>query len=736
MVKTKKSLKIEKSLKEVAWTGLVTAFYCEYCHQKGLCVCKDPAREALVRKLGGQLRLEKRNPHQVLTAERIPEAQMVNVAVRKKEFGQLLQRVLEESRANRNGCIENIVNIGCGFDTQAYRLEGFLGRYIDIDLPEVIYWKKKYLPPIPNYWMYGTAKVFEEGFFDQLQKVCGGKTVFVVEGLFCYIPYRKVLAFVHSLYQSFPDAVLLCDTFLFQENYRFSDLGSQFKLRYPQWGHLYDRFPRVCNGLLRLFWKKREKGQQEPPVAQEEIGRCLEGMILTEVSASVEGNQGSYWIGRYERLLEDTEGRLCQLRRQREAYASAGQYGQAKALNREILELEVAEKKTEVSFYPVNLQLEHTDKCNAQCVMCSHYFTRNHGTAFAGEGVQNEVEKILPYVEKVTLQGMGEPFLHPDIIGMIDKYHGYGIKMTCSTNASIMNAKLARAIHQGFYDINISCDACTAPVYEAIRKGLKFSDFVENVRLLRSMGDGLRMQMAVVVMRQNIEELPGIIELAARLGFQAVTVMDITVQMLLENQGDSLRNYPAVAEYYLRKAEKAAQKYKLGYSFPEYLLHLPKGRGLEEELEIMRNVENKPDSFAERLYQRYEASSFFEPRIRAALDEFAVPSQYQCSGICRMAVERPFVDVKGNLFLCCTNWMHYIGNICEDGGFEKVWNGEVMQKIRRIFYEGQLPKYCVGCIFLRDEMLSGIKVQNLDEGFYQHKYDEQMQELLKEVERL
>ena len=70
----------------------------------------------------------------------------------------------------------------------------------------------------------------------------------------------------------------------------------------------------------------------------------------------------------------------------------------------------MAEKKTEVSFYPVNLQLEHTDKCNAQCVMCSHYFTRNHGTAFAGEGVQNEVEKILPYVEKVTLQGMGEPF--------------------------------------------------------------------------------------------------------------------------------------------------------------------------------------------------------------------------------------------------------------------------------------------------------------------------------------
>ncbi len=87
------------------------------------------------------------------------------------------------------------------------------------------------------------------------------------------------------------------------------------------------------------------------------------------------------------------------------------------------------------------------------------------------------------------------------------------------------------------------------------------------------------------------------------------------------------------------------------------------------------------------------------------------------------------------MFLCCANWMHSLGNICRDGGFLKVWNGPVMQEIRRMFYEGWLPKYCVGCIFLRDEMLSGIKILNPDKDFYRHNYDGQMQALLKEVEK-
>ncbi|MCI9531519.1 MAG: radical SAM protein [Lachnospiraceae bacterium] len=725
-------MKIEKSLKEVAWTGLVTAFYCEYCHQEGLCTCRDPIRGRLVRKLRGQLRRERINPYQVLDRGRIPKGQMVNVAVRKKELDRLLRQVLQEQE------VGTVANIGCGFDTQAYRLEGYGGQYIDIDLPEVAYWKKKYVPERPGYHIYGTRKVFGKGFFAQLKKKCSGKAVFVVEGLFCYIPYRQVLSFVHNLYQNFPDAVLLCDTFLFQENYRFNDPGSQFKLEHPQWGYLYDRFPRLCKGWMRLGRKGRdsqEEKQADAPVAQEEKESCLRDIILTDVSVSGGQEASSYWIGRYERLAEEPEGKLGQLRRQRQAYAKSGQFGQAKALNREILELEVAGKKTEVSFYPVNLQVEHTDKCNARCVMCSHFFTKNHGAADAGEGLMEALRPVLPYVGRITLQGMGEPFLHPDILTIIKTYHRFGIQMTCSTNASVMTRELAEAIHQSFYDINISCDACTAATYESIRKGLCFSKFLEHVRLLRGAGEGLRMQMAVVAMRQNIEELPGIVGLAAQLGFQAVTVMDVTVQMLLENDRDSLRHYPTAAAHFLQEAQEAAKHHGLAYAFPEYLLHLPKERTLEEELGLIRSLGDKPEGFAESLYRRYESSGFLTPRIEATTDQFAIPSQYRCSGICRMAVERPFVEVNGNMFLCCANWMHSLGNICRDGGFLKVWNGPVMQEIRRMFYEGWLPKYCVGCIFLRDEMLSGIKILNPDKDFYRHNYDGQMQALLKEVEK-
>ncbi len=722
-------VRIEKSLKEVAWTGLVTAFYCEYCHQKGFCPSEDPVRAELVDKLRAQLCRERINPYQVLDMEKVPIGQMVNVAARKKEFGRMLEQTLREHSAR------TVVNVGCGFDTQAYRLEKYGGRYLDIDLPEVIYWKRKYLPERSGYRMYGTRKVFEEGFFESLKKRCRGKAVFVAEGLFCYIPYRQVLAFVQGLYQSFPDAILLCDTFLFQENYRFTDAGSQFKLKHPQWGILYDRFPKICNRWMRLSGRERQKAQAEP-VTQEERENFLSDIILTDVSVPKERKSASYWIGCYERLETDSEKKLLQLRRQRQAYVKSGQFYPAKALNQEILELELAAKKTEVSFYPSNLQVEHTDKCNGRCIMCSHFFTKNHGADYAGAKLREALRPALPYVGKITLQGMGEPFLHPDILDIINTYHSYGIQMTCSTNASVMTQELAEAIHRSFYDINISCDACTAATYESIRKGLSFSRFLENVRLLRSVGEGLRMQMAVVAMRQNMEELPGIVELAAKLGFQAVTVMDVTVQMLLENERDSLRHYPSAAAHFLEEAKRTAKRHGLDYAFPEYLLHLPKERSLKEELELMKGMEDKPEGFAESLYQRYESSGFFVPRVKATIGDFAVPSKYRCSGICRMAVERPFLDVHGNLFLCCANWMHALGNICGDGGFLKVWNGQVMQEIRRLFYEGRLPKYCVGCVFLRDEMLSGIKVLNPDKDFYRHNYDGQMQSLLKEVEKL
>ena len=91
------------------------------------------------------------------------------------------------------------------------------------------------------------------------------------------------------------------------------------------------------------------------------------------------------------------------------------------------------------------------------------------------------------------------------------------------------------------------------------------------------------------------------------------------------------------------------------------------------------------------------------------------------------------MNLRGEVYLCCTNWMHITGNIMKADSFAEIWNGEIYQGIRDLFYRNQIPKFCVGCIFLRNDiMIRRIQVKNADSRFYQHNYDKAVEELMKE----
>lgn len=408
-----------------------------------------------------------------------------------------------------------------------------------------------------------------------------------------------------------------------------------------------------------------------------------------------------------------------------------------KLINKIFIELDAYEKNTHLSSYPVNLQIEHTNICNAQCIMCSHCFTKNYNGKNMSDSELEAIKEILPFVEHVTLHGMGEPFAHPQIVDILKMYHSYDIKITCNTNASIMTDTLAEMIHKCFYDIAVSCDACTKETYEQIRKGLNFEKFIHNVKLLRSKGNDLYMRLSAVAMRQNLKELPGIVKLADELGFQEVLIVDITTQGLLENEKDCLHLYPTATQHYLKLAVDEGVQRGIPVKIPDYIMNITPQRTLEEDMTAINSIPFfKDDSFTENLYARYKEAGFVEPVIEATTDNFVIPSQYNCNGICDFVLERPFINARGDVFLCCTNWMHIVGNIYRDGGFDAVWNGKIMCEIRKLFYDGHIPKYCVGCIFLRNEMMcKRIKVENINETFYKHNYDEMVSEILSEYEK-
>lgn len=397
-----------------------------------------------------------------------------------------------------------------------------------------------------------------------------------------------------------------------------------------------------------------------------------------------------------------------------------------KLINKIIMEVELYQKKSDVHFYPTKIQVEHSTICNAKCIMCTHYFTNNYKRSFIDDKAIEGIIPILPYIDKILLHGVGEAFLHPNIEKYLELYADYGVEVSCVTNMTRMSPELAEEIGKTFKSITISCDGATKETFEGIRRGVSFEKFCDNIRLLHALQPSLELRFNVVCMRQNIVEMPQIIELAAELGVSAVGISGVIVQKVLDNLEDEIRLYPKVATYYLKEAIKRADALGIKMlQFPEYVFKLESEKTFEEELYI---INHKPfyhtEEFQEGLYQRYRKMDVVKPTEQASLSKYVQKSIYQCEGICDYIVESPFVGVTGEVTTCCIDGIHIMGYLKQDS-FTEIWNNEIYRRMREMFFEDHLPKYCVGCMFLKDHTnVKRMTLTNVDADFFEHKFSD------------
>ena len=90
---------------------------------------------------------------------------------------------------------------------------------------------------------------------------------------------------------------------------------------------------------------------------------------------------------------------------------------------------------------------------------------------------------------------------------------------------------------------------------------------------------------------------------------------------------------------------------------------------------------------------------------------------YDCNGICEWCTEKLFMDLKGNVYVCCINATYRIGNIFETKDFMDIWNNETYIKIRSLFYERKFPGFCDNCQFVLNGSLKYVDNKELDAGF-------------------
>ena len=349
-------------------------------------------------------------------------------------------------------------------------------------------------------------------------------------------------------------------------------------------------------------------------------------------------------------------------------------------------------------FYPSIIQIEHTNRCNARCIMCNHFYTSNRKASEISFDVIRKIEPILPYCRLIMLNGDGEPFLYSDIGKCINLYQKYGVKIGTNTNLSYLPDDILDQIN-GFEYLNISCDGASKETFELIRRGLDFDVFLENLKKINVKAPKVNRILDCVMMAQNITELSDIVELAGEYGCRKVKFNRMGINPCIGNYNDAIEQYMETARENLAAAIETAERIGVLIEYPKDLLESQsKDCGEIPVYEMMRQeIEERFRTVCEAMKDTGLDTDYLSGEV--SMTDFN--HMWNSGEKCDWAIERCYIDLKGNVTMCCYNTRKRMGSL-KECSFEEIWNGELYREFRRQMYNGKLPIWCRECNWLKN----------------------------------
>lgn len=372
-------------------------------------------------------------------------------------------------------------------------------------------------------------------------------------------------------------------------------------------------------------------------------------------------------------------------------------YKELKKKNRSIIDSYKDEPTARVDFYPAYIQLEQTNRCNAECIMCNHFYLGNKGCGDLSAAVIDKIESILPYCETIMLNGDGEPFLCESIERNLDRFSNYEVKIGTNTNLCYIPDGVWKYFDSTFGFLNISCDGGTANTFETIRKGLSFTKFLNNLTKLNEVAPNLKKNFDCVVMKQNINDIPLIVKLAAEFGISAVKFQRLGVNPIIGNDYDQAEYYFDLLEDKLFEARQLGNEYGIFITAPQYrkaskTITMPALSDMVNELSI-RKEKARAKANALSLNNDYY-SEYVVP------EDFTVDT-WDANKACQWAIERCYIDLKGNVTTCCYNMKKNMGSLL-NCSFEEIWNGPAYIELRKMMANHRLPDFCKQCNWIKE----------------------------------
>ncbi|MCP4339183.1 MAG: radical SAM protein [Desulfobulbaceae bacterium] len=201
-----------------------------------------------------------------------------------------------------------------------------------------------------------------------------------------------------------------------------------------------------------------------------------------------------------------------------------------------------------VDGYPYMLQIEPTNMCNLKCPLCpagTDELERERRHMPLDE-FRKLIDDMQDYLLFLILWEWGEPFMHPQLPEMIKYVAERDIKTVTSTNAHFLNNEeyLKRILTSGLTTLIVAIDSLEQKRYTLYRKSGKLSKALKGlenlVRLKKKLKSTTRINLRMVIMKQNEHELPSMRRFAKEIGVDEFTVKSLNPSCGLDAKDDTL----------------------------------------------------------------------------------------------------------------------------------------------------------------------------------------------------
>lgn len=304
--------------------------------------------------------------------------------------------------------------------------------------------------------------------------------------------------------------------------------------------------------------------------------------------------------------------------------------------------------------YPPFIEIEVTTKCPLKCRMCEHTYWKEPEKNMTFEQFKYILDQF-PKLKWIGLTGIGESFMNPDFMKIIQYVKSKGIYIELFDTFLFFNEKVIRElIELGLDKLVLSMDGATKETYEKLRIGSNFDKVVKNIKNFVKLKKEMKvffpqLDVYFIVTKENVHEVPDYVDLAHEIGIDGIIRFTALLHPFKEIK-DIVIDIP---ENVVEEAEKRAGKYGMTIAW------------------------NK--------------------NIPPAQDRRPISD---CTDWIM-----PFIFVTGDVSPCCaTNEANKrefqkkygFGNIFETP-FKEIWNSKKYTDFRKAVHDGRIPPQCIGC---------------------------------------